>query len=172
MKDIGNGPEATSSHATRAGVTTVHSPKHEVALVWIQLQQQHHSLTTQLVNLEKTTQQLLNHAFTSQHQCAVKLYILKHKPVIGTTNMGYAMTKSPHEVSYILNHSKHGSNILKRLIQKGKLALSELNSLALTSCSISEHHCGVPVSWYVNLYCITLTSGSLTVQPDQTNRSL
>lgn len=58
VKDIGDGPKATGSHATRAGVAAVHSPKHEIALLWIQLQQQHHSLTTQLVNLEDTTQQL------------------------------------------------------------------------------------------------------------------
>lgn len=58
VKDIGDGPEATCSHTTRAGVTAVHSPKHEVALVWIQLQQQHHSLTTQLVNLQESTEQL------------------------------------------------------------------------------------------------------------------
>lgn len=59
VKDICDGPEATSSYATRAGVAAVHSPKHQVALVWIQLQQQHHSLTTQLVNLEETTEQLV-----------------------------------------------------------------------------------------------------------------
>lgn len=58
VKDIGDGPEATCGHTTRAGVTAVHSPKHEVALVWIQLQQQHHSLTTQLVNLQESTEQL------------------------------------------------------------------------------------------------------------------
>lgn len=37
-------------------VAAVHSPEHEVALVWIQLQQQHHSLTTQLVNLTESSQ--------------------------------------------------------------------------------------------------------------------
>lgn len=51
VKDVGDGPEAARGHAARAGVAAVHGPEHEVALVWIQLQQQHHSLTTQLVNL-------------------------------------------------------------------------------------------------------------------------
>lgn len=58
VKDIGDSPEATSGHATRACVAAVDSPKHEVALVWIELQQQHHSLTTQLMNLEETTEKL------------------------------------------------------------------------------------------------------------------
>lgn len=52
VKDISYGFEAASSHAPGASVTSIHGPKHQVALVWIQLQQQHHSLTTQLVNLD------------------------------------------------------------------------------------------------------------------------
>lgn len=58
VKDIGDSPEATSGHATRACVAAVDSPKHEVALVWIELQQQHHSLATQLMNLEETTEKV------------------------------------------------------------------------------------------------------------------
>lgn len=52
VKHICNGLEAPRRHTTRTCVTAIHCPKHEVALVWIQLQQQHHGLTTQLVNLE------------------------------------------------------------------------------------------------------------------------
>lgn len=79
MKDIGDGPEATCSHTTRAGVTAVHSPKHEVALVWIQLQQQHHSLTTQLVNLQdKAQSNSKNHGFTSPNSHNTILLILTH----------------------------------------------------------------------------------------------
>lgn len=59
VKHVGNGPEAPGSHATRTGVAAVHGPKHEVALVGIQLQQQHHSLTTQLVNLKDTAEKAL-----------------------------------------------------------------------------------------------------------------
>lgn len=124
MKDIGDGPEATGSHTTRPGVTTVHSPKHEVALVWIQLQQQHHSLTTQLVNLEETTQQLLEpciHFFqqlldnplisqylilvhiikisTGTNMCCKAVY---YKTQACHNNMDNAMRKLPHDVSYIL----------------------------------------------------------------------
>lgn len=54
VKDIGNSLETTCRHSSRAGVTAINGPKHEVALVWIQLQQQHHSLTTQLMNLKET----------------------------------------------------------------------------------------------------------------------
>lgn len=54
VKDIGNSLETTCSHSSRAGVTAINSPKHEVALVWVQLQQQHYSLTTQLMNLKET----------------------------------------------------------------------------------------------------------------------
>lgn len=36
VKDIGNGPKAAGSYTTGASVAAVHSPKHEVALVWIQ----------------------------------------------------------------------------------------------------------------------------------------
>lgn len=59
VKDICNGLEAPGRHTTRTCVTAIHCPKHEVALVWIQLQQQHHSLTTQLVNLEEIIEKLL-----------------------------------------------------------------------------------------------------------------
>lgn len=59
VKDICNGLEATGRHTTRTCVTAIHCPKHEVALVWIQFQQQHHSLTTQLVNLEEIIEKLL-----------------------------------------------------------------------------------------------------------------
>lgn len=52
VKDVGNSLETTGSHSSRAGVTSINGPKHEVALVWIQLQQQHHGLTTELMNLK------------------------------------------------------------------------------------------------------------------------
>lgn len=61
MKDIGDSPKAAGSHTAGTCVAAVHSPKHEVALVWIQLQQQHHSLTTQLMNLEEATQKKGNY---------------------------------------------------------------------------------------------------------------
>lgn len=52
VKHICDGPEAPRRHTTGTCVTAIHCPKHEVALVWIQFQQQHHCLTTQLVYLE------------------------------------------------------------------------------------------------------------------------
>lgn len=59
MKDIGNSLKTACSHSPRASVTAINGPKHEVALVWIQLQQQHHSLTTQLMNLKETIRHLV-----------------------------------------------------------------------------------------------------------------
>lgn len=53
VKHVCDGPEAPGCHTTRTCVTAIHCPKHEVALIWIQLQQQHHCLTTQLVHLEE-----------------------------------------------------------------------------------------------------------------------
>lgn len=53
VKHISDGPEAPGRHTTRPCVTAIHCPEHEVALVWIQLQQQHHCLTTQLMYLEE-----------------------------------------------------------------------------------------------------------------------
>lgn len=71
VKDIGDGPKAPGSHSAGACVTTVHGPKHEVALVWIQLQQQHHCLTTQLVNLED------DHTETVAHQYLLLLSLYR-----------------------------------------------------------------------------------------------
>lgn len=113
MKDIGDGPKAAGSHTTGAGVTAVHRPKHEVALVWIQLQQQHHSLTTQLVNLEEIIPQLSApipatfYPLISQYLilvyrinisvgtkiCCKPMYF-KYKPATRTTKMDYALTKT------------------------------------------------------------------------------
>lgn len=59
MKHVCNGLEAPGRHTTRTCVTAIHRPKHEVALVWIELQQQHHGLATQLVNLEEIIDKLL-----------------------------------------------------------------------------------------------------------------
>lgn len=59
VKHICYGLEAPGCHTTRTCVTAIHCPKHEVALVWIELQQQHHGLTTQLVNLDEINDELL-----------------------------------------------------------------------------------------------------------------
>lgn len=53
MEDVGDGPEAAGRHAARARVAAVHGPEHEVALVRVQLQKQHHGLAAQLVDLDE-----------------------------------------------------------------------------------------------------------------------
>ncbi|KAG7275280.1 hypothetical protein CRUP_035007 [Coryphaenoides rupestris] len=49
VEDVSDGPEAPGGYAPRARVATVHGPEHQVALVRVQLQQQHHRLAAQLV---------------------------------------------------------------------------------------------------------------------------
>lgn len=87
VKDIGNSLETTCSHSSRAGVTAIDGPKHEVALVRIQLQEQHHSLTTQLMNLKETIteplyplfQSVRNYAAHSCNRQRIKETIAVHK---------------------------------------------------------------------------------------------
>lgn len=53
LEHVGDGFEATGCYPPGSSVASVHSPVHQVALVWVQLQQQRDCFTAQLVNLGK-----------------------------------------------------------------------------------------------------------------------
>lgn len=78
LEHVGDGFEATSSYPPGTSVASVHGPVHQVALVWVQLQQQRDCFTAQLVNLGKDRSDRerksgagcmlrMQHAFTAHH---------------------------------------------------------------------------------------------------------
>lgn len=57
LEHVGDGFEAARCHPPGTRVAAVHGPVHQVALIWVQLQQQRDCLTAQLVNLGKREDQ-------------------------------------------------------------------------------------------------------------------
>lgn len=53
--DSGDGFEAARGELVRAGVAAIHGPVEQIDLIWVQFQQEHHHLTTQLMNLQETS---------------------------------------------------------------------------------------------------------------------
>lgn len=52
--DSGDGFEAARGELVWASVAAIHGPVEQIGLIWIQFQQEHHRLTAQLMNLQKT----------------------------------------------------------------------------------------------------------------------